>query len=137
MFCAQENDITGCAEYTGERKIMKQLSDEAFFQAFVRMCDDGWQQGWHERNGGNLSYRLRPEEAVRIQPMLDQKGPWTEIGVSVPGLAKEFFMVTGSGKYFRNVILNPEDNTAIIEIDGEGVNYRICWGLSGGGRPTS
>lgn len=116
---------------------MKQLSDEAFFQAFVRMCDDGWQQGWHERNGGNLSYRLRPEEAVRIQPMLDQKGPWTEIGVSVPGLAKEFFMVTGSGKYFRNVILNPEDNTAIIEIDGEGVHYRIRWGLSGGGRPTS
>ena len=116
---------------------MKQLCDEAFFQAFVRMCDDGWQQGWHERNGGNLSYRLRPEEAVRIQPMLDQKGPWTEIGVSVPGLAKDFFMVTGSGKYFRNVILNPEDNTTIIEIDGEGVNYRIRWGLSGGGRPTS
>ena len=102
------------------------------------MCDDGWQQGWHERNGGNLSYRLRPEEAVRIQPDAGSKRDRGQrSGVSVPGLAKEFFMVTGSGKYFRNVILNPEDNTAIIEIDGEGVNYRIRWGLSGGGRPTS
>ena len=73
------------------------------------MCDDGWQQGWHERNGGNLSYRLRPEEAVRIQPDAGSKRDRGQrSGVSVPGLAKEFFMVTGSGKYFRNVILNPE-----------------------------
>ena len=33
--------------------------------------------------------------------------------------------------------LDPEDSTAIIEIDGKGENYRICWGLVNGGRPTS
>ena len=22
-------------------------------QGFIRMCNDGWLQGWHERNGGN------------------------------------------------------------------------------------
>ena len=27
----------------------------------MRMCDDCWLQGWHERNGGNLSYRVKPE----------------------------------------------------------------------------
>ena len=25
-----------------------------FIQAFIHLCDDGWLQGWHERNGGNL-----------------------------------------------------------------------------------
>ncbi len=24
-------------------------------QDFIRMCSDGWEQGWHERNGDNLS----------------------------------------------------------------------------------
>ena len=28
-------------------------------KGFIRMCNDGWLQGWHERNGGNLTYRLR------------------------------------------------------------------------------
>ncbi len=46
-------------------------------------------------------------------------------------------MVTGSGKYFRNVILDPAANSCIIEIDESGENYRICWGLVNGGRPTS
>ena len=26
-------------------------------RGFIRMCTDGWEQGWHERNGGNLTYR--------------------------------------------------------------------------------
>ena len=46
-------------------------------------------------------------------------------------------MVTGSGKYFRNVILDPAANTCIIEVDDKGENFRICWGLVNGGRPTS
>ena len=46
-------------------------------------------------------------------------------------------MVTGSGKYFRNVILNPEDSICIIEVDESGENYRVLWGLVNGGRPTS
>ena len=40
--------------------IMKFL-DAEFVRGFIRMADDGWQQGWHERNGGNLSYRVKPE----------------------------------------------------------------------------
>ncbi len=111
--------------------------DSAFAQGFIRMCNDGWEQGWHERNGGNLSYRLKKEEAESVREDLRADGEWKEIGTGVPGLAGEYFMVTGSGKYFRNVILDPEDTTAIVEIDGKGENYRVCWGLKNGGRPTS
>ena len=45
--------------------------------------------------------------------------------------------MTGSGKYFRNVILDPAANICIIEVDEKGENFRICWGLKNGGRPTS
>ena len=45
--------------------------------------------------------------------------------------------MTGSGKYFRNIIVDPEACLAIIELDEKGCNYRIRWGLVEGGRPTS
>jgi Ribulose-5-phosphate 4-epimerase and related epimerases and aldolases len=34
-------------------------------------------------------------------------------------------------------MLKPEDSLAVIELDNIGENYRICWGLINGGRPTS
>ena len=36
------------------------ILDSKFMKGFIKMADDGFQQGWHERNGGNLSYRLKP-----------------------------------------------------------------------------
>lgn len=116
---------------------MSGVTDAKFVQGFMKMCSDGWELGWHERNGGNLTYCMKEEEVREVLPLLDRTGEWKSIGASVPGLAEEYFLVTGSGKYFRNVSLDPEDSTAIIEIDGKGENYRICWGLVNGGRPTS
>ena len=110
--------------------------DAAFVQGFIRMADDGWQQGWHERNGGNLSYRIRPEEIAQVKDHLTP-AEWRPIGTSVPALAGEYFLVTGSGKYFRNASIDPEDALCIIELDAAGEQYRICWGLVHGGRPTS
>ena len=110
--------------------------DAEFVQEFIRMANDGWEQGWHERNGGNLSYRVKPEEVELIKENFKAK-EWQPIGTSVPNLAGEFFLVTGSGKYFRNVIIKPEDSICMIELDEKGENYRILWGLNKGGRPTS
>lgn len=113
------------------------ILDTKFVQGFIKMADDGYCQGWHERNGGNLSYRLKNEEAESIKSRMNFRDEWYSIGTSVPGLAGEFFLVTGSGKYFRNIIVDPEVCIAIIELDEKGENYRICWGLVEGGRPTS
>ena len=113
------------------------ITEVTFVQGFIRMCNDGWEQGWHERNGGNLSYRMRAEDVEEVKEFLSADSEWNAIGTSVPDLAGEHFMVTGSGKYFRNVILDPEDSICIIELDDKGENYRICWGLVNGGRPTS
>lgn len=113
------------------------ILDAKFVRSFVKMADDGFRQGWHERNGGNLSYRLKEEEVQGIISRLNEYGDWMPIGTKVPELAGEFFLVTGSGKYFRNIIVDPEACIAIIELDDNGEKYRIRWGLVEGGQPTS
>lgn len=117
-----------------ERKM--RVLDAEFVKNFIRTANDGWEQGWHERNGGNLSYRIRLEEVEAVKEDFEPK-EWQPIGTTVPKLAKEYFIVTGSGKDFRNVIIKPEDSICIIELDEKGENYRIVWGLVNGGRPTS
>ena len=113
------------------------ILDLEFVKGFIRMCNDGFNQGWHERNGGNLTYRIKEEDLKDVKDSLNTDGEWLEIGTEVPSLANEHFLVTGSGKYFRNVILDPESNIAIILIDETGAKYQIQWGLKDGGKPTS
>ena len=87
-------------------------------KGYIRMCTDGWLQGWHERNGGNLTYRMKPEEVDACRPFFyAEPGPWVKMGVQAENLAGEYFITTGSGKYFRS--------------------WRIVWGLEGGAKPTS
>ncbi len=104
---------------------------------FIKICSDGYKQGWHERNGGNLSYRMKDEEVKEVKAELNEDSEWKEIGTEVPSLANEYFMVTGSGKYFRNVELDFEDNVCIIKLNEDGTKYKIVYGLVNGGRPTS
>lgn len=117
--------------------------DAEFAQGFFRMCGDGFDQGWHERNGGNLSYRMKPEEVAEVKDDLEkyegsvQDGTWQDIGTEVPTLANEYFMVTGSGKYMRNIKIAPQDNVSIIRVDETGTKFSIVWGMNKGGRPTS
>lgn len=104
-------------------------------EKFIRMCDDGWLQGWHECHGGNLTYRAKKEELDGLE--LNQNGEWIPLKRRLDNLAGEFFFVTGSGKTMRNAVLDPEDTFGIIEMNEKGDAYRIVWGLSNGGKPTS
>ena len=113
------------------------ILDVKAVRGFIRMCSDGWLQGWHERNGGNLTYRLRPEEVAECTPFFGAPGEWVSMGVADRTLAGEYFITTGSGKYFRNVEPDPEHSMGIVEIDPAGASWRIVWGLEGGARPTS
>ena len=114
------------------------ITDSEVIQNYIRMCGDGWDQGWHERNGGNLTYRMRPEEVEQCRPYFKATpGQWVNMGVQADNLRGEFFISTGSGKYFRNVPLAPQDNICIVEINEAGDAWRIVWGLEKGGHPTS
>ena len=117
---------------------MMNMLDLDVMRRFIRLCDDGWQQGWHERNGGNLTYRLTKEETDAMRPFfLQQPREWTSLGVTAPNMGGEYFIATGSGKFFRNVILDPEDSLCVAQINDAGDQYRVVWGLKNGGRPTS
>ena len=108
-----------------------------FVQSFMHLCDDGWQQGWHERNGGNLTYRMTESEIDMVRAGLDDaSGDWVDLGFSKPELGGAFFLVTGSGAYMHNVSADPAENIGIVELDANGGAYRVVWGLVGR-KPTS
>ena len=115
---------------------MKVLETD-FAKGFCRLCTDGWDKNWHERNGGNLSYRMKDSDVEKVKDELNFESQWQDIGGKVPDLACEYFMVTGSGKFFRNVQLKPKANVCIIVLDDKGEKFKIVWGLTEGGRPTS
>ena len=106
-------------------------------RGFIRMCTDGWEQGWHERNGGNLTYRMKPEEVEQCRPFFTAPREWNSMGVQADNLKGEYFITTGSGKFLRNVQDDPEHNIGIVEINDAGDSWRIVWGLENGARPTS
>lgn len=113
------------------------MNDIKFIKNFQKMTNDAWLKGWHERNGGNITYRLTKEEVNEVKDLIDESAEYKSIGVKVENLANEYFLVTGSGKFIRNVGINLEANVGIVKIDETGENYKIVWGLINGARPTS
>ncbi len=103
------------------------------------MCEttaNMYRLGWDERNGGNISYLLKEEE---VSKYLDV----TKVQRTIPlyfnakELVGKYFLVTGTGKYFKNVINDPANNLGIIRITEDGENADVIWGYADGGRPTS
>jgi rhamnulose-1-phosphate aldolase len=105
---------------------------------FTRLCSDGYEQGWHEGNGGNLSYRMNDEDIEVCLPYMAAKpGPWIECDVAVPNLGGAFFIVTGAGKHMRKVSIDLHTIIGMIEINEAGDGYRVVWGFTDGAQPTS
>ncbi len=114
------------------------VENQPFMKGFVRLCADGWLQGWHERNGGNLTYRMTDDEIKACKPFFNANpDEWVNMGVQADNLRGAYFVTTGSGRYMRNVQLDPAHNVGIVEINEVGDAWRIVWGLTDGGKPTS
>lgn len=50
---------------------------------------------------------------------------WVNMGVQADNLAGEYFLTTGSGKFFRNVEPDPVHSIGIVEINAAGDSWRI------------
>lgn len=129
---------------------MKDILEAPFMKETVKAANDMWLKGWDERNGGNVSYRLTADEAAEWSECVvranaagqSHMGEHTlavahPLAVARRELALETFLVTGSGKYFRNVILDPADTLGLIRISEDGSSWRLLWGFAGGAMPTS
>ncbi|MDA1476130.1 rhamnulose-1-phosphate aldolase [Bacillus changyiensis] len=107
-----------------------------FVQEMMETTYNMWRLGWDERNGGNISYILSEEE---VSAYLDPKRVLKTIDLDFPviELANQYFIVTGSGKYFKNVKKNPAECLGIIHVNENGKSIHLLWGLIGDGKPTS
>lgn len=114
------------------------VEQQSFAKAFVRFCSEAWDQGFHENNGGNVSYRLTAEDVASARSFFyDNPSSWVNMGLQAPQVAGEFFLVTGAGVHLRNVALDPDATIGIVEINSTGDAWRIVWGFKNGGVPTS
>ncbi|RPK01456.1 Rhamnulose-1-phosphate aldolase [Priestia endophytica] len=114
----------------------KDILKAPFLQEMMKTTANLYRLGWDERNGGNISYLLEEEEVATYLNINDIKRTVPMIFDGSP-LAGKYFIVTGSGKYFKNVIDNPAENLGIIRITEDGRSLDILWGLEDGGVPTS
>lgn len=115
---------------------MKDILTAPFLTEMVRTTDNMYRLGWDERNGGNISLRLEAKEA---EAYLDPAAVLREIptGFTAPSLGGQYFLVTGTGKYFKNVKYDPAKNLGLLRLNGDGTAAKLLWGFSDGGTFTS
>ena len=115
---------------------MSNSNEPPFIRDMIKVSSDLWQKGWVEANSGNLSLRI-PEKNYSDIASFKPKSDWVPLMVTVPELANDKFLISGTGRYLRNIPDSPLVNAGIVEIDQKGRNYRVIEGFENGGQPTS
>lgn len=121
---------------------MKNITDAPFLKEMCLTTANMYRLGWDERNGGNISYMLDENTVSEYHDIRKVKRVIPIMGVNeanfdITPLAGKYFIVTGTGKYFRNTASDPENNLGIVRIPEKGRYLELLWGFNDGGRPTS
>lgn len=105
-------------------------------QEMIEVTSNLYRLGWDERNGGNITYLV---DEAEVQKYIDTTKVIRNIPMSFDGkeLVGKYFLVTGSGKYFKNVQSDPENNLGILRVAEDAHSVDLLWGYSDGGLPTS
>ena len=83
-----------------------------------------WQNGWAERNGGNITVNvshLVDDEIRQLPDISDVK----QIGVTLPALKGCYFYCKGTGKRMRDLARWPMQNGSVIRILDDCASYVI------------
>ena len=114
---------------------MKDILTAPWMVEMIRTVTNMYDHGWDERNGGNVSLLL---EESQVKEYVDS-AVLREIptGFSCPELDGKYFLVTGTGKYFKNVQYAPEVNLGLVRLTRGGETAQLLWGFTDGGRFTS
>lgn len=115
---------------------MKDILTAPFVEEMKKTCANMYRLGWDERNGGNISVLLDEKE---VGEYLDLNHVIREIpiGFDAQALIGKLFIVTGTGKYFKNVMDDPATNLGILRISSDGKHAQLLWGYEDGGKFTS
>jgi len=115
---------------------MKNITEAPFLTEIMRITANMYRLGWDERNSGNISFLLDEKETGEYLAPGAVKRTFP-LNFDAQALAGKIFLVTGTGKYFKNVQYNPEENLGIVRISADGKSADLLWGFSGGASPTS
>ena len=114
----------------------KNILEAPFVKEMCEATANMYRLGWDERNGGNISYLLEEEEVGKYLD-LNKVIRTIPTGFDASALIGKIFIVTGTGKYFKNVEKDPEYNLGIVRIAKDGTTAELLWGWSDGGKFTS
>jgi rhamnulose-1-phosphate aldolase len=115
---------------------MKNILQMPIINEMARTTANMYRLGWHERNAGNISILL-DESEVAEHLNLNNVIRVLPLKASAKDMAGKIFLVTGTGKYFKNVEVDPEANLGVVRIAKCGLNAELLWGFSDGGTFTS
>jgi len=115
---------------------MNDIMNAPFLKEMRKTTANMYRLGWDERNGGNISYMLEEQDVAQYLD-LNHVIRNIEIGFDATPLIGKIFLVTGTGKYFKNVEDDPETNLGILRIAKDGHTAELLWGYSDGGKFTS
>lgn len=115
---------------------MKNIFEAPFVREMQKTTANMYRLGWDERNGGNISYLLEEKEVAEYLD-LNHVIRTIPTGFDATALIGKIFIVTGTGKYFKNVQDDPETNLGIVRIGKDGTTAELLWGYKDGGRFTS
>ncbi len=115
---------------------MKNIFEAKFVIEMCEVTANMYRLGWDERNGGNISYMLETDEVAEYLD-LSKVIRTIPLGFDATALIGKIFIVTGTGKYFKNVEKDPETNLGIIRIAKDGQTAELLWGYRQGDRFTS
>ncbi len=113
------------------------LTTAPFVQDLCETAANMYRLGWDERNSGNISLRLTPEEVAAYVGSEAEPLRSFDLGFDAAPLAGECFLATGAGTYFKNYAKAPEENLGLVRISADGASAQLLWGWTEGGRPTS
>ena len=102
----------------------------------IRTATNMYAHGWDERNGGNISLLL-DEEELKEYPDTACVRRVIPTGFEAKELEGKCFLVTGTGKYFKNVQYEPGVNLGIVRLTEGGTKAELLWGFEDGGTFTS
>lgn len=115
---------------------MKNIENAPFINEVIRTTSNIYRLGWAERNSGNITYLLNKEENEEFIAGTDVLKTFP-LNFDAKDLAGEALLVTGTGKYFKNIQYTPQENLGIVRISEDGKSAGLLWGFTGGANPTS
>lgn len=101
----------------------------------IRTATEMYRHGWDERNSGNISILLDEDQLGNIAELPVIRT--IPMNFTAKELSGRCFLVTGTGKYFKNVQYAPERDLGIIRVCENGSDAELLWGFSDGGSFTS